>query len=35
MDGQISLFGKYVSSVKGDATEKYIECIKRVISQRK
>ncbi len=33
--GRIALFEKYVSSVKGDATEKYIECIKRVVSQRK
>jgi len=33
MDGRIALFEKYISSVKGNATEKYIECIKRVVSQ--
>ena len=35
MEGRIALFEKFISSVKGDATEKYTECIKQVISQHK
>jgi hypothetical protein len=35
MEGRNAMFEKFVSSLQGDATEKYIECIKRVVSQRK
>ena len=35
MDSRIALFEKYISSFEGNATEKYIECIKQVISQCK
>ena len=35
MEGREAMFCKFVSSLQGDATEKYVECIKRVVCPRK
>jgi hypothetical protein len=35
MEGREAMFCKFVSGLQGDATEKYVECIKRVVCPRK
>ena len=34
MEGRKALFGKYVSSVKGDATEKHVTLIKEIVNKK-
>ena len=34
MDGREALFGRFISNVDGDATEKYVAMIKRVMVEK-